>query len=58
MKNEKKIGLGRAFGVAAGSVIGVLTHNLALWISLGIAIGAGIGISLNQKQKNDNNDKK
>jgi hypothetical protein len=30
MKNEKKIGLGVAFGVVIGSVIGVLTDNLGL----------------------------
>jgi hypothetical protein len=40
-----------AFSVAIGSVIDVLTDNLALWISLGIAIGDGIEISLSQKQK-------
>ena len=44
MKNEKTTALGAAFGVAIGSVIGVLTDNLGLWISLGIAVGAGIGI--------------
>jgi hypothetical protein len=57
MKNEKSTVLGVAFGVAVGSVIGVLTNNLGLWISLGIAIGAGIGISISQKKKNDTNDK-
>ncbi|MGB5228339.1 MAG: hypothetical protein WBN55_08750 [Eudoraea sp.] len=57
MKNEKILIIGAAFGVAIGSVIDVLTDNLALWISLGIAIGAGIGISLSHKQKKDNNDK-
>jgi len=55
MKNEKATVLGAAFGVAIGSVIGVLTDNLGLWISLGVAIGAGIGISISQKQKKDKN---
>ena len=57
MKNEKSLILGAAFGVAIGSVIGVLTDNLALWISLCIALGAGIGISINQKQKKDSEDR-
>jgi hypothetical protein len=56
MKNEKSLILGAAFGVAIGSVVGVLTDNLGLWISLGIALGAGIGISISQKQRKDNDD--
>ena len=39
-----------------GSVIGVATDNLALWISLGIAIGAAIGITLSEKDKKTNPD--
>lgn len=56
MKNEKNLILGAAFGVAIGGVIGVLTDNLALWLSLGIAMGTGIGISISQQQKKDKND--
>lgn len=54
MKNEEKIGLGAAFGVAIGSAIGVVTDNLELWIGLGIAIGVGIAISLKQKTDKTN----
>ena len=50
-ERRKKI-LGLAFGVAIGSVIGVLTDNLALWISLKIAIGTKIGIVVSQKKDN------
>lgn len=57
MNSNKAIGVAMALGVAGGSVIGVLTKNIALWISLGIAIGAGIGAVLAQKQKQDDDDK-
>lgn len=56
MKNENTLILLTAFGVATGAVIGVLTDNLALWISLGIALGAGIGISLKETPKKDKPD--
>ena len=58
MKTEKTMILGAAFGVAVGSVIGVLTDSAVLWISLGIAFGALIGMFVDQNQKIDNNDKK
>ncbi|MCB0707631.1 MAG: hypothetical protein KDC34_20085 [Saprospiraceae bacterium] len=48
MKNEKKITIGTAFGVAIGSVVGVLTDNLGLWISLGVAIGTVMGVSISK----------
>jgi len=50
MKNERPLALGMAFGVAAGSVIGVLTDNIGLWIPVGLAIGAGIGVAIRKKQ--------
>lgn len=32
---------GLAVGLGAGVLIGVLTHNIGLWICLGLAIGVG-----------------
>ena len=58
MKPEKKITLGAAYGVAIGSVIGALTDNIGLWLSLGIAIGCGIGSYLDQQEKGNTNDPK
>lgn len=31
--------IGMGFGVAIGAGIGFLTHNIGLWMSLGIALG-------------------
>lgn len=31
--------IGMGFGVAIGAGIGFLTHNIGLWMSLGIAFG-------------------
>ena len=54
MKNKKKTALGAAYGVTFRIIVGVLTDNIGLWLSLGIAIGCGVGSLLNQK-KPDNN---
>ena len=32
-----------AIGVVGGTIIGVLTDNIGLWLPVGIALGAGIG---------------
>ena len=46
---EKSIGI----GVVGGTLVGVLTDNIGLWLSLGIAFGVGIGFTLtNEKQGN------
>ncbi|WP_281168570.1 hypothetical protein [Psychroserpens burtonensis] len=39
-----------------GTVVGVATGNLGLWIGVGLAIGIGVGNSLSQKsnKKDDN----
>ena len=55
MKPEKKT-LGAAYGVAIGSVIGVLTDNIGLWLSLGVAIGCGVGSYLDQQEGGNNGD--
>ena len=51
MKNKKNISIGMAMGVAFGSIVGVLTDNIGLWLPVGIAIGAGIGSRMDQVKK-------
>jgi len=36
---EKSMGI----GVMTGTIVGVLTDNIGLWLPVGIALGAGIG---------------
>ena len=45
---EKSIGI----GVMTGTIVGVLTDNIGLWLSLGIAFGVGIGFTLTEKKGN------
>lgn len=54
MKNKRPLALGMALGVAAGSVIGILTDNGGLWIPVGMAIGAGIGAAISKNSSHDN----
>ena len=42
-----------AIGVVGGTLVGVLTNNIGLWLSLGIAIGVGIGTAKINQKKND-----
>lgn len=49
MKKEQTLSLAIAFGVTAGTIIGVLTDNIGLWIAMGCAFGAGIGTVLMKK---------
>ena len=48
---ENKIALGAGIGLTAGIVIGSLTDNISLWLSLGLCISAGVGLALNEKNK-------
>lgn len=43
---KKSIGIPLAMGVLLGTLVGVLTDNIGLWLSVGIAIGAGVGTTL------------
>ena len=38
-------------GTMFGSIIGVLTDNIDLWLPLGIAFGAGICVTRARRQK-------
>jgi uncharacterized membrane protein YoaK (UPF0700 family) len=43
-----------AIGVLIGTVIGTLTDDKALWISIGIALGAAYKYRINKKQNETN----
>lgn len=54
MKKDNKLEPAIAIGLVFGTVIGALTDNIGLWLSLGIAIGAAFGVSsMQQKGKKD-----
>ena len=38
-------------GISFGTLVGIVTDNIGLWLSVGLAIGAGVGNSLAQKEK-------
>ena len=56
MKKEKKLASGIAIGLLFGTVVGVLTKNIGLWLIVGIAIGAGVGNSLMHRGNNKGQD--
>jgi uncharacterized membrane protein len=43
-----------AIGLAAGSIIGLVTRNIGLWIPVGLAIGVALG-ALASKTSDKNN---
>jgi|TARA_B110000263_G_scaffold119173_1_gene103782 hypothetical protein len=49
MKNSKT-SLGAGIGLITGIIIGSVTNNIGLWITLGLCFGAGIGIALEKKK--------
>ena len=48
---KSKISIGAGFGLLLGIIIGSVTDNIGLWISLGLCFGAGIGTVLDKKSK-------
>ena len=57
---RKSIGMGTAFGIIVGAVIGEVTGNLGLWIAggmvFGAVVGAAIGSVLASQAAKDNGD--
>jgi len=43
-EQQRIIGMGVAFGIIAGAVIGAVTDNLELWVALGVSFGAVSGL--------------
>ena len=50
MENQK-ISMRAGIGLVVGVIIGSVTDNIGLWISLGLCFGAGIGTVLDKKSK-------
>ena len=46
--NKTSLPIGGGIGLVAGIVIGNITDNIGLWISLGLCFGAGVGLALLQ----------
>ncbi|MEP2445870.1 hypothetical protein [Balneola sp. EhC07] len=42
-----------AFGIIIGTVIGIITDNLALWLALGVAFGAAGMVKASKDEKED-----
>ena len=57
MKKVNKMGQGMAMGIAFGTLVGVLTDNIGVWLCIGIAFGAGVGNTLQKRKDNDERDK-
>ncbi len=55
MDKKQKLTKYIGIGLIIGSVIGVLTDNIALWLSLGLVFGAGYGKTLQNKEDNNKN---
>jgi zinc transporter ZupT len=61
MSNEKKnpksentnnqIFLWLSIGIAIGTSLGIIFHNIPIGVALGIMIGTSIGLALSQKDK-------
>lgn len=43
-----------AIGISLGTLVGILTDNIGLWIGVGVALGAGIGTTLANKRNKNN----
>jgi hypothetical protein len=52
MKNQKNSFKEKsiAIGILCGTMVGLLTKNLGLWLSLGVAFGAAVGYSKSKPQ--------
>lgn len=51
MSKQKKAGRFIALGIVFGTLLGVVTGNLGLWLPLGIAFGGGLEAASNKKEK-------
>jgi hypothetical protein len=61
MKKETSQGsvltIGLSIGVVAGTAVGLATHNLGLWIGLGVSIGAAVAfVFMSQRRKKGDKD--
>ena len=50
-KAPNQIGLWLSIGVAIGTSLGIIFHNIPIGIALGIMLGTSIDLALSQKNK-------
>ena len=59
-KNNKKasfdLSIGMCIGLAIGTAIGAATHNIGLWMPIGLGAGTCLGLVLGHNRENDNED--
>ena len=51
LDRKNRLGPTVAIGAAAGALIGVIFHHLALWMAVGCAVGTLIGVLLARFQR-------
>jgi F0F1-type ATP synthase assembly protein I len=51
MKKDKKFAAAVGIGLTFGIVLGALTENVGLWMSIGLALGVGAGTALSKKKE-------
>lgn len=47
------VGFGMAMEIIIGAIIGALTDNVGIWITIGIAVGTGTGSVMAMKESKD-----
>lgn len=60
-QSESALPLGMCLGLAIGTAIGAATHNMGLWMPLGLAIGSCLALALTpalSRRKKDEDDRK
>ena len=55
-KNGSSSGLpiGMCIVISAGTAIGAATHNIGLWMPIGLSVGLGLGLLLGRNSEDDN----
>ena len=48
--------IGMCIGISVGTAIGASTHNIGLWLPVGIVAGMCIGLAFDRSDPDDNND--
>ena len=43
-------------GLAVGTAIGAATHNIGMWMPIGLAVGLGLGLMLDHKNPDEHKD--
>ena len=52
-KNSYALPLGLAIGLSLGTAIGAATHNIGLWMPIGVSLGLCFSMMFNQNEDDD-----